>query len=112
MDAQVRYASPLVTAMAVTCDLTRSGPAGSYHVRETWIGVPLTGVFSVHARDEEQVIHPALGVVFPRGIEYRMSHPTDDGDTGLALGFAPGLVEEAFRARLERIRVTRLDLRL
>jgi AraC family transcriptional regulator len=110
--SKVRYASPLVTTMAVRCGIRRSGPAERYHVSQTWIGFPLTGVFSVHARNEVHVIHPAIGVVFPRGIEYRMSHPTDDGDSGLALGFAPDVVDEVLGETVERVRVTRLDLRL
>jgi AraC-like DNA-binding protein len=112
MDSQVRHASALVTIMAVSCDLRRSGPAESYYVNATWIGFPLTGVFSIHERNEEHVIHPALGVVFGHGAEYRMSHPTDDGDTGLVLGFAPGVAEEALAAGREHIQVTSLDLRL
>jgi AraC-like DNA-binding protein len=98
--------------MRVTCDLKRSGPTSSYHVGQTWIGLPLSGIFAVHARHDEHLIHPALGVVFPQGIEYQMSHPTDDGDMGVALCFAPHIVEEALPATLDRVRVTRLDLRL
>ena len=98
--------------MRITRDLKRSGPTSSYHVGRTWIGLPLSGIFSVHARHEEHLIHPALGVVFAQGIEYQMSHPTDDGDTSVALGFAPSVVEEGLPAKLEHVRVTRLDLRL
>jgi AraC family transcriptional regulator len=110
--SEVRYSSPLVTVMRVTCDLKRSGPTSSYHVGRTWIGLPLSGIFSVHARHEEHLIHPALGVVFAQGIDYQMSHPTDDGDTSVALGFAPYVVEEGLPTTLEHVRVTRLDLRL
>jgi len=112
MHAQMLHASPLVTSMLVSCDMRRSGPHVSYPVNQTWIGFGLTGVFSVHAREDVHVVHPGRGVVFPRGIEYRMSHPTDDGDTGLTLGFAPAVVEEAFPGRCERVRVTGLDLQL
>ena len=98
--------------MALTCDIRRSGPTASYGVERTWVGVPLSGVFSIHARGEEVVIHPALGVVFPSGIEYRMSHPTDDGDASLAFAFAPEVLEEALPAHGEHVRATMLDLRL
>ena len=108
----MRYTSPLVTVMRVACALRRSGPTTSYHADHTWVGLPLSGVFTIHARHNEQLIHPALGVVFPQGIDYQMSHPTDDGDTGVALGFAPAIVEEAMPTSLEHVRVTRLDLRL
>jgi AraC-like DNA-binding protein len=108
----VRFASPLVTIMTVDCDLPRSGPSSSMHVEHTWIGLPLSGVFTLHARGGEQVVHSALAVVFPERTEYRMSHPTDDGDTNIALGFADGVVEEALPADLQGLRVTQLDLRM
>jgi AraC-like DNA-binding protein len=110
--SEVRFASPLVTIMRITCALPRSGPGSSYHVGNTWVGLPLDGVFTVHARGEDHLIHPGVGVVFPRGVEYRMSHPTDDGDTSVALGFGPAVVEEAVPNTLERLRVTRVDLRM
>jgi AraC-like DNA-binding protein len=112
MQQRVLYASPLVTAMHLSCDVRRSGPGATYPVRDTWIGFALSGVFSVHARREEQLVHPGIGVVFPRGTEYRMSHPTDDGDTGLALGFSPELTEEAFPEHVQHVAASRLDLRL
>jgi AraC family transcriptional regulator len=98
--------------MWTSCELRRSGPSTSYHVGQTWAGFPLSGVFTAHARHEEHLIHPALGVVFPQGIEYQMSHPTDDGDAGIALAFAPGVLEEALPSKAEQVRVTRLDLRM
>jgi AraC-like DNA-binding protein len=112
VDAQVAYSSPLVTAMRLTCDLHRSGPGPSYGVRETWIGFGLSGVFSLYARGEEHVIHPGIAAIFPRGLDYKMSHPNDDGDTSLALGFAPEVVEEALGQPMERIAVSGLDLRM
>src|SRR5881397_3137474 len=112
MDAQVAYSSPLVTAMRLTCDLHRSRPGPSYPVRDTWIGFGLSGVFSLHARAEEHVIHTGIAAIFPRGVDYKMSHPTDDGDTAFAIGFAPEVVEEALGQRMERIAVSGLDLRM
>jgi AraC family transcriptional regulator len=106
------YASDLVTVMPIACELPRSGPGSSYHVNKTWLGFSLSGVFTLHARHEDHLIHPGLGVVFPQGIDYQMSHPTSDGDTALALGFAPGAVEEALPKPIERVRVMRLDLRV
>jgi AraC family transcriptional regulator len=106
------YSSDLVTVMPIRCELPRSGPGQSYHVNSTWVGFSLAGVFTLHARQDDHLIHAGLGVVFPRGIEYRMSHPTNDGDSALALGFAPGVVEEALPWLAESLRVTRLDLRV
>src|SRR5437879_9205395 len=110
--SELRFASPLVKVMTVTCDLRRSGPSLTYYVDRTWVGLPLSGLFTVHARDDEHLVHQALGVVFPQGLEYRMGHPTDDGDTAVTLGFDTGIVEEALSTTLERVRVTRLDVRL
>src|SRR2546428_4839780 len=93
--------------MTVTCDLRRSGPSLTYYVDRTWVGLPLSGLFTVHARDDEHLVHQALGVVFPQGLEYRMGHPTDDGDTAVSLGFDNGIVEEAVSTTLERVRLTR-----
>ena len=112
MDARVAYSSALVTAMRLTCDMHRSVSSPSYAVRDTWIGFGLSGVFSLHARGEDHVIHPGIAAIFPRGLDYTMSHPNDDGDTSLALGFAPEVVEEALGRPMERIAVSGLDLRM
>jgi AraC-like DNA-binding protein len=106
------YASDLVTVMPITCEMPRSGPGQPYLVNKTWVGFSLAGVFNLHARHDDHLIHSGLGVIFPQGIEYRMSHPTNDGDTALALGFAPGVVEEALPTPIDRVRVMRLDLRV
>jgi len=97
--------------MRLECDLRRSAPGRSYSVAETWIGFGLAGVFGLHSCGDEHTIHAGRAVVFPRGIEYRMSHPTDDGDVGLALGFSPAVAEEALPA-FERLRVTDLDIEI
>jgi len=98
--------------MPMICGIRRSGPGPSYHVNKTWVGFSLAGVFTLHSRHDDHLIHPGLGVVFPEAIDYQMSHPTNDGDMAVALGFAPGVVEEALPAPIERVRVMRLDLRV
>src|SRR5256885_12843972 len=108
----MEFTTPLVNVMTLSCDLRRSRPGGTYHAGRAWIGLPLSGVFTIHARADEHVIHPAIGVYFPRDIEYRMSHPTDDGDTALAIGFEPALAEEAFAARQAGLGVPQLDPRI
>src|SRR5207249_11497325 len=84
----------------------------SYAVRDPWIGFGLSGVFSRHARGEDHVIHPGIAAIFPRGLDYTKSHPNNDSDTSLALGFAPEVVEEALGRPMERIAVSGLDLRM
>jgi AraC-like DNA-binding protein len=106
----LRVSTPLVDAVIVTCGLPRSGLTEAYHVRRTWIGLPLAGLFQIHTRGDEHVVHPAVGVVFPEGLDYRMTHPVDGGDTDMALMFREDVVEEALPDRIERVLVTGLDL--
>ena len=107
----LRWSAPLVDVMTVRCDLPRSGLTDAYYVARTWLGLPTSGLFRIHARGDEHLVHPAIGVVFPAGIEYRMTHPVAGGDTDVALTFRADVTEEAFRGRSERVQVTRLDLR-
>ena len=106
----LRVSTPLVDAVIVTCGLPRSGLTEPYHVRRTWIGLPLAGLFKIHARGDEHLVHPAVGVVFPEGLDYRMTHPVDGGDTDIALMFREDVVDEALPDRIERVQVTGLDL--
>jgi len=106
----LRVSTPLVDAAIVTCGLPRSGLTEAYHVRRTWIGLPLAGLFQIHTRGDEHLVHPAVGVVFPQGLDYRMTHPVDGGDTDIALMFRGDVVEEALPDRNGRVRVTGLDL--
>jgi AraC-like DNA-binding protein len=110
--ARLRLSTGLVDVMTVTCDLPRSGFTEAHHIRRTWIGVPTSGLFRLHSRGDEQLVHPAVGVVFPAGGEYRMTHPVDGGDTGVALTFRDDVTEEALAGRVERVRTTGLDVRV
>jgi AraC-like DNA-binding protein len=110
MATRSRYASGLVSIATVICGLPRSGPNELFHVDDTFIGIPMRGVFTMHAWRAIQLLHPTLAVVLPAGAEYRMSHPTDEGDAGLVLRFAPAVLEEALRLHADRVRITRPDL--
>jgi AraC-like DNA-binding protein len=109
---KVLFHSDLVTVLSVTCDLRRSGPTTSYHVADTFVALPLRGIFTMHVHRAEHLLHPMLGAVVPADTEYRMSHPNDDGDTGVALRFAPSVVAEALGEQLAQVRVTRADVRM
>ena len=98
--------------MTISCDLPRSGLTDAYYVARTWIGLPISGLFRIHARGDQHLVHPAVGVVFPAGIEYRMTHPVEGGDTDVALSFRGDVIEEALPDRSERVQVTRLDVRV
>ena len=107
----LRSSTPVVDVMTITCDLPRSGLTDAYYVARTWIGLPTSGLFRIHARGDQHLVHPAIGVVLPAGIEYRMTHPVEGGDTNVALTFRADVIEEALPGRSQRVQVTRLDLR-
>ena len=108
----IRYTTELVTVMDVTCDLPRSGLTPAYAVRRTWIGLPTAGVFALHAHGDEHLVHAGVGVIFPEGIEYRMTHPVDGGDSAIALSFRADVIEEALPGPLDHMRVSRIELGL
>ena len=109
--AALRSSTPIIDVMTINCELPRSGLTDAYYVARTWVGLPTSGLFRIHARGDEHLVHPAVGVVFPAGIEYRMTHPVAGGDTDVGLTFRADVIEEALPGRSERVRVTRLDLR-
>src|SRR2546430_13287269 len=109
--AAFRSSTPIIDVMTINCDLPRSGLTDAYYVARTWLGLPTSGLFRIHARGDEHLVHPAIGVVFPAGIEYRMTHPVAGGDTDVALTFRADVTEEAFPGSSDRVRVTGLDLR-
>ena len=83
-----------------------------HHVSDTFVALPLGGVWSMHERRAEHLLHAALGAIVPADTEYRMSHPNDGGDAGVALRFAPDVVAEALGGRPAQVRVTRSDVRM
>src|SRR5207245_11371164 len=108
--AALRSSTEIVDVMTISCDLPRSGLTDAYYVARTWIGLPTSGLFRIHARGDQHLVHPAIGVVFPAGIEYRMTHPLEGGDTDVALTFRADVIEEALPGRSQRAQGTRLDL--
>ena len=110
--SEILFTSPSVTLMRITCRTPRSGLTETYETQRAWIGLPLSGVFTVVSGGEEQPIHAAVGVVFPHALEYRMRHPCEGGDLSATLGLAPEVMQEAFPLLPERVTVTPLDLRL
>ena len=108
----VLFRSELVLVLSVMCDVRRSRPGATYHVADTFIALPLRGIFTMHVRRSEHVVHPTLGVVVPADTEYQMSHPNDEGDSGIALRFLPSLVPEALREQPAEVRVTPPNVRM
>jgi AraC-like DNA-binding protein len=87
---------PVVRVYDVCCRAPRSGCGA-----EEWSGVeqlvlPRRGVFVVHRRSEAVVADTNTAVFFGDDDEYRVSHPTADGDDCTVLVVAPELLREAF----------------
>jgi AraC-like DNA-binding protein len=106
------YDSDLVRIQLANCELPRSGPSTSYVYAETFIGLPLRGVFLIHSRRREQLLHPTVAALVPAESEYQMTHPTDGGDSDLLMQLRPDALEEAIVPERGRVQVTRRDLRM
>src|SRR5439155_23461081 len=59
------------------------------------IGLPRRGVFLIERRGESAVIDTNTALMLGPGDEYRVAHPTGDGDEGTVLALPPDLVEDA-----------------
>src|SRR5207302_9874850 len=101
--AALRSSTEIVDVMTISCDLPRSGLTDADYVARTWIGLPISGLFRIHARAAQDLVHPAVGVVFPAGIEYRRTHAVEGGATDVARGFRGGASIEARAGRSHRV---------
>lgn len=88
--------SRLVRAFDVTCSAPRSGYGAMELNTAEQIALPRRGVFVLERCGQRVVVDTNTAVLLGRDEEYRVSHPTNDGDAGTVIAFAPHLVEEAF----------------
>ena len=94
--ARVLVESPLVRVFDVICRAPRSG----YGVMESnsteWsqIGLPRRGVFVVERCGEPVVVDTNTALLLGLEDEYRVRHPTNDGDEGTVIAVAPHLLED------------------
>jgi AraC family transcriptional regulator len=63
--------------------------------RVAQIGLPRRGVFVLERRGEPVVVDTNTALLLGCDDEYRVSHPTGDGDEGTVLVVAPDLLEDA-----------------
>jgi AraC family transcriptional regulator len=79
----------------VFCRAPRSGygPAELNSVAQ--VGLPRRGVFVLERRGSPIVVDPNTAIVLGRDDEYRVSHPTADGDEGTVVVLPPQLLEDA-----------------
>src|SRR6266516_7761707 len=87
--------SPLARVYDVVCRTPRSGYGAFMFNTVTQIGLPRRGVFVMERRGEPVIVDTNTALVLGPDDEYRVGHPTSDGDEGTGLVLPPHLVEEA-----------------
>jgi AraC family transcriptional regulator len=99
--------SRLLRIFDVNCWAPRSGYGGMEFNPVAQMGVPRRGVFVIERCGETAVIDTNTALLLGPADEYRISHPTSDGDAGTVFVFAPQLLEEAIggvRGRVAELR--------
>lgn len=105
--ARLLVDSPLARVYDVACRAPRSGYGTIMLNSGTQIGLPRRGVFIMERRGEPVVVDTNTALVLGPDDEYRVRHPTGDGDDGTVVVLPPHLVEQAIgdaRGRLGRLR--------
>src|SRR5947208_15725702 len=87
--------SPLARVYDVVCRTPRSGYGALMLNAVPQIGLPRRGVFLIERRGQTAVIDTNTAVMLGPDDEYRVAHPTGDGDEGTVLALPPDLVEDA-----------------
>jgi AraC family transcriptional regulator len=87
--------TPLVRVFDVGCRAPRSGYGPAEYNTIAQIGLPRRGVFILERCGKPIVVDPRTAVLLARDDEYRVRHPTDDGDQGTVVILPPDVLEEA-----------------
>ena len=87
--------SPLARVFDVVCRTPRSGYGAIMFNSGTQIGLPRRGVFVMERRGRPVVVDTNTVVVLGPDDEYRVRHPTGEGDEGTVVVLPSHLVEEA-----------------
>jgi AraC-like DNA-binding protein len=87
--------SPLARVYDVVCETPRSGYGAFMLNAVSQIGLPRRGVFLIERRGQTAVIDTNTAVLLGPDDEYRVAHPTGDGDEGTVLALPRDLVEDA-----------------
>jgi AraC family transcriptional regulator len=104
---QLLVDTPVVRVFDVVCKAPRSGYGALDYNSVALLALPRRGAFMLERRGEVSVVDPATAVVLASEDEYRISHPTDEGDEGTVLIIPPEHLEEVAggtRGRLGRLR--------
>src|SRR5437867_8449032 len=87
--------SPLARVYDVVCRTPRSGYGALMLNAVTQIGLPRRGAFLIERRGETAVVDTNTVLMLGPDDEYRVAHPTGDGDEGTVLALPPELAEDA-----------------
>src|ERR671938_568158 len=87
--------SPLVRVFDVICRTPRSGCGPTMLNRVPQFGLPRRGVFVTERQGRPVVVDTRTMLLLGPNEEYRVAHPTDDGDVGIVFAVAPALLEDA-----------------
>jgi AraC family transcriptional regulator len=93
--SRVLLESPLVRVVDIDCRMPR-GDLGLMMVSQAfWLGVPRRGVYFMERRGERRVVDPNSALMLGPDDEYRLGHPSDDGDAGTIFAVGQQLVDDA-----------------
>jgi AraC family transcriptional regulator len=101
--------TPAVRVFDVICRAPRSGFGLAMCNTVAQVALPRRGVFTLERGGRQVVVDPMTAVLLAGEDEYRVGHPTNDGDAGTVLVVAPEVLEEAtggIQGRLGRIRAS------
>ena len=87
--------SPLARVYDVVCRTPRSGYGALMLNAVPQIGLPRRGVYLIERRGQTTVVDTNTALMLGPHDEYRVAHPTGDGDEGTVLALPPDLVEDA-----------------
>ena len=95
LSARLLLDSPLVRVWDALCRGPRAGYGELKAASEAQIGLLRRGVFVVERWGQPVVVDTSTVLALGIGDEYRVGHPTSDGDEGIVLVVPPDLLEDA-----------------
>src|SRR5947207_9154205 len=94
--ARLLVNSPLARVYDVVCTAPRSGYSPMMSNPVIQIGLPRRGVFVMERRGNGVVVDTNRVLMLGLDDDYRLRHPTGDGDAGTVIALPTARAEEAF----------------